>query len=113
MPDDERSGHSTRREFDRTRVEAFRTKTKEIGIYSQMETLDCIEACLAEIDRLMERDRLTMEVFQEGYRRGLEEAAKELWDYFHRQPENVIPGLEDYMDAIQALMDTPKEKTDG
>jgi hypothetical protein len=108
-------------EFDRERIDELiqrsHNRTDGCCYYGgERAAIKDIKACLAEIDRLNGLiDQFRLEVTGEinkaedhGYRRGLEEGKQELWDYFHRQPEDVIPGLEDYMDAIQALMETPK-----
>jgi hypothetical protein len=135
MADDERSGSSTRdersgsskgREFDRERIDELiqrsHNRTDGCCYYGgERAAIKDIKACLAEVDRL-NTENAELEISeakawerahsneQRGYRRGLEEGKQELWDYFHRQPEDVIPGLEDYMDAIQALMDMPQEE---
>jgi len=115
-------------EFDRSRVEAFQEKTKRIGLYSQMETLDCIDACLAEIDRLnaevQKRGDMAIlgwgqasqgwaevvDAEERGYRRGLEEAAHYLeTDAYTPQDGPVAASARWHAKSIRALMVTPQE----
>jgi len=109
-------------------VEAFQEKTKRIGLYSQMETLDCIDACLAEIDRLnaevQKRGDMAIlgwgqasqgwaevvDAEERGYRRGLEDAAKAVNEAGTHLLSHTADGAAiEIWNAIRALLSMPED----